>query len=793
MGSCIDSGQVIWNNITIVLFSYEVRIYIFSLKSIRSKVMNHRNTTDTLRQILLSINNNYHSLTIDKNLLTELHQLGENFQKEVSNAQNQNRLLRIGIIGQIKRGKSSFLNSLLFNGEDILPKAATPMTAALTKINYAEQPQATVEFYTRQEWQKVTSTADKVTETEAAFQTQLAEFHQNQQTPIGRRISRRPPIQPKSSDEQKACCELVSMVKKSGINIDDYLGKEHIIDQAVDNSDLVGKLTQFVGAEGAYTPIVKSTELKLNIPALQGIEVVDTPGMNDPIISRGRRTQEFIGQCDVVFFLSYCGQFLDMHDMGLLAQNIPNKGIKDIVLIGSVFDGALLDEYHKYDSIQQALPAITNKLATVAKQNVEAVCQQGQQNDSEYYIFNALTNALPPIFISSRCFDLSRKGEQLSEEEAHSLKMLNSMYTGFEFSPPVLKAVANFAPVNNKLEQVRGSKETILAERLDGIMLGAQRAVRSILLQIQADISQRKKILAEGDLETMASRQQETIQRIQKGEKRITAVFDKQNAAVQVKMTTALNDLKQIALDARRVETQSGSKEEAYEVSRTVSTSSWYNPFSWGSTETVYSTEYRTVHYSYANVQEAVDKLETFVHQTDIQLNAAVMDAIHINQLKQDIKAIIRDLFDFSDDNFDPEAVMIPLENALARLTMPCITLNMDKYIDNIRQQFTSSEVQDDDITKLRQEQARIIGVLLEAITKEVDSSVAGILRKLDDEKTAFIPELTKDLTGQVEQLSRDLKDSEQTMTEYNAILTHSCYAPFINRSSWNDDLSAER
>ena len=735
--------------------------------------MIHENKTEHLTQDLCLTSDRYqiHRNTIDKNLLTELHQLGENFQKEVSNAQNQNRLLRIGIIGQIKRGKSSFLNSLLFNGEDILPKAATPMTAALTKINYSEQPQATVEFYTQQEWQKVTSTAEKVAQAEAIFQTQLAEFQQNQKTPEGRRLRQRPPLQPKPSDEQKACCELVSMVKKSGIAIDDYLGKEHTIDQAVDNSDLVGKLAQFVGAEGTYTPIVKSTELKLNIPALQGIEVVDTPGMNDPIISRGRRTQEFIGQCDVVFFLSYCGQFLDMHDMGLLAQNIPNKGIKDIVLIGSVFDGALLDEYHKYDSIQQALPAITRKLAIVAKQNVEAVCQQGQQNDSENYIFNALTDALPPIFISSRCFDLSRKGEQLSEEEAHSLKMLNGMYENFEFTPAILKQLSNFVPVEKKLEKVKESKEAILSERLDGIIQGAQRSVRSILLQIQSDITHRRKVLAEGDLETMTSRQQDSIHRVQQGEKRITAVFDKQSTAAQVKMTTALNDLKQIALDARRVETQSGSKEEAYEVSRTVSTSKWYNPFSWGGTETVYSTEYRTVHYSYANVQEAVDKLETFVHQTDIQLNAAVMDAVNIQQLKQDIKAIIRDMFDFSDDSFDPESVMIPLENTLARLTMPSISLDMDKYIDNIRQQFTSSEVADDDIARLRQEQARIVGVLLDAITREVDSNVAGILSNLNEERTAFIPELTKDLNGQVEQLSQDLKNSEQTMTEYNAIL----------------------
>lgn len=55
--------------------------------------------------------------------------------------------LRVGIIGRVKAGKSSLLNALLFDGKDILPKAATPMTASLTVLGYAETPHAEVEFF----------------------------------------------------------------------------------------------------------------------------------------------------------------------------------------------------------------------------------------------------------------------------------------------------------------------------------------------------------------------------------------------------------------------------------------------------------------------------------------------------------------------------------------------------------------------------------------------------------------------------------------------------------------------
>ena len=45
----------------------------------------------------------------------------------------ENDILTIGVIGQMKCGKSTFLNSFVFEN-DILPSATTPMTAALSVI-----------------------------------------------------------------------------------------------------------------------------------------------------------------------------------------------------------------------------------------------------------------------------------------------------------------------------------------------------------------------------------------------------------------------------------------------------------------------------------------------------------------------------------------------------------------------------------------------------------------------------------------------------------------------------------
>ncbi len=170
-------------------------------------------------------------------------------------------------------------------------------------------------------------------------------------------------------------------------------------------------------------------------------------------------------------------------------------------------------------------------------------------------------------------------------------------------------------------------------------------------------------------------------------------------------------------------------------------------------------------------MQQAVDKLETFVLETEQQLISVLGRAVDINRLRQEIKQLIREMFDFSADGFDPNAVMLPLENALARLTVPAITMDMDQYINEVRQQFTSATVENDNIAKLRQEQGRVVGILVEQMSVEIDRNTSGMLATMKTEGDRFIPELTMGLNSEVEQLSKDLENRQQTMAEYDQLL----------------------
>lgn len=75
----------------------------------------------------------------------------EELEKTLKEMQAKDRDLKVGIIGCVKAGKSSLLNALIFEGVEVLPKAATPMTASLTVLKYAQNLSAQVEFYSQKD------------------------------------------------------------------------------------------------------------------------------------------------------------------------------------------------------------------------------------------------------------------------------------------------------------------------------------------------------------------------------------------------------------------------------------------------------------------------------------------------------------------------------------------------------------------------------------------------------------------------------------------------------------------
>ena len=253
--------------------------------------------------------------------VSKAHEFGwidETRYKEIIDKIN-NDILTIGVIGQMKCGKSTFLNSFVFEDE-VLPSATTPMTAALSVITYGESKKIVAEFYNEDEWEEMKAQASR----------NLDEVSGNSL----------------QESKVKAAKELVEKSAKLGSSIKDLLTKGK-------QEDSFEHLIEYVGAEGKYVAITKSVVIYYPNEYLKGVEIVDTPGFNDPIVSREERTNEFLKKADVVIMMLYAGRPFDSTDRDIIFTNVRQCGIGKVIIGINKYDipyenGETEDEIKEY-------------------------------------------------------------------------------------------------------------------------------------------------------------------------------------------------------------------------------------------------------------------------------------------------------------------------------------------------------------------------------------------------------------------------------------------------------------
>ncbi|HEJ3400906.1 TPA: dynamin family protein [Pseudomonas aeruginosa] len=401
----------------------------------------------------------------------------------------EGRNLRVGIIGRVKAGKSSLLNALMFAGNDVLPKAATPMTASLTILRYTDQdmPYAEVEYFRPEDVNDMRQLAE---EYDSRFTVLLAERQKAAEKraarPGARNVSQPDPERLSASVKREldtdprlgGAKDMYARICDAG-GLGDKGGKTERVDGR-DLADLQGKLANYVGSGGRLTPFTKCLTLYLPIPSLQGVDVVDTPGVNDPVRSREERTMEELHNCDVVFVVSPAGQFLNRQDLDLMGRLTYKDGVREVFLVASQVDGQLFgSERDKHDGrLPDVLQGLRSTLATQASNTLAAENATNQGLDT---LKSQLAERL--VVTSSVAHALLTQPEtEWDDTVRHVWSLLRSGYpaefTQLESARPHLEAMAGIGQTNLMLEQVRGRKQVITEEKVNAFLEGQVRALR---------------------------------------------------------------------------------------------------------------------------------------------------------------------------------------------------------------------------------------------------------------------------------------------------------------------------
>ena len=238
------------------------------------------------------INNNISAII---NQLLQKERVDAEFVKSFYASYNQ-PTLQIGVVGKMKVGKSALINSVIF-GDDVLPSSSEPATASLTKISYGDKNTSIVEFLSQEDFNSLKA---------------LANYSGDDHYQL---------LQKESAED---------ILANLPSNYQNILGK---VLTDIPNDEL----PKYVAADGEYCSLVKSVLMEINNDNLKGITIIDTPGFNDPVVTRGETTKKFLTDCHVVLFVHNSDGY-DETDAALLNNQIEYAGVSKFIDVFNKMD-----------------------------------------------------------------------------------------------------------------------------------------------------------------------------------------------------------------------------------------------------------------------------------------------------------------------------------------------------------------------------------------------------------------------------------------------------------------------
>lgn len=270
----------------------------------------HKSSFKDLKHNLENIINELKTDLTNKEILGEL--------ENTHNYLNDQKF-SIGITGVMNAGKSTMLNALM--GREILGSAVVPETANLTIVKHNPTDNAKVYYWNEQEWDRIKKSASQL-------------------------------------ESMKDFVEETNRI--FGDNLKNYIRPVSRFDE-IDIKDL----SSYTSAEasGKKCNLVKYVELGSKLDFLSdGIEIVDTPGLDDPVIQREEITKEYISQCDMMIHLMNVSQSATLKDVEFIIDALLYQNISKLLVVITRADTVSkeqLEEVIKYTktSIEKQLKA----------------------------------------------------------------------------------------------------------------------------------------------------------------------------------------------------------------------------------------------------------------------------------------------------------------------------------------------------------------------------------------------------------------------------------------------------
>ena len=347
------------------------------------------------------------------------------------------------------------------------------------------------------------------------------------------------------------------------------------------------------------------------------------------------------------------------------------------------------------------------------------------------------------------------------------MEMAEDSWKGYQFTREDWERLGNFGALVVAYENARQDKLPLMQARRDKLMPRTQANLSKTLIELTAAAEHRIAQLKSGDLESIQANALACERKMAGISNRLGGTI---NAAIERARNTANEAKAQLQKEvgaAATLQTRTGTKKETDKY--TVSTSTWYKPWTWGDEETIEEVTY--VAYEYIAASDAVERLVNYANESAASLSRNFNNIVSMTSLRTELKRALIDELNTGSQEFDPAEFRNTLEGTLNSLRLPELKLDIDDCGQLIGNKFSGNVRQDKKMNALRQALRQSLELVHDKLLVGFDAALKPLCEELAKTRDSLEQKLTASLRDELAQLDKDFANREAEIKQYEAVV----------------------
>ena len=363
---------------------------------------------------------------------------------------------RVAVVGSFKVGKSSFINKVCDLG-NLASVSTNPETATITSFRYDPTPRAEVHFLSRATWERMeeihrVDPSDPQARRFQRFYEKVVSQHQRDE--VAREAGKE--VQERDHDQLLATY-VTADSQPIVIDCADWNDRKQ-------RKAFAAQVKAFVSSRDPLHCLVERVEIFAPIPLIsEGIELIDTPGLDDTDAYRVQATEREVNDVDAILFLTHSGRSYSQSDKDFIITQVRKRRLRSLKMAITKIDVTYEAAVRQAEEDDEDVPTLEEhkqeeleRIRNALNETLDEILRKSELTSDETHYFTRMLGDVDIFFTSSHWHDL---GSDVDE------KIRNRKRSGIpELQQVLAKMFQNADIVQEARDSIHDARELVLQQ-----------------------------------------------------------------------------------------------------------------------------------------------------------------------------------------------------------------------------------------------------------------------------------------------------------------------------------------